>query len=788
MDLAQGLRIFEQAPALAPVVHSCPCQAASENEAALRLQLEAADKTSATYRLILQASGDGICSLDSDGITTFANPAAESMTGWSTGELIGESQHATLQHSYADGSHLPRSACPICLALRDGRIHSSDSEVFWRKDGTCFPVAYTSTPILRDGQPDGAMVIFRDISERKRREAWEQSKNSIFLAITSNVALDATLAMIAEAFVQRFPFSAIAMMTYSANQLRLAAQGRLPASLQQQLASVEAGAGTSDSSFACTRAADLCREVLSTRHPEQPELPPCRELVESAFSTCLALPMLSISGDVLGVVLFFDPEEDAGDIRGMASVNGVCDLFRLAMEHRHLHAELVRESQHDHLTGLPNRLLLEDRLDRAIFYAKRHGEQLAVCCIDLDRFKEINDTMGHAAGDFVLLSVARLLMESLREVDTVARQGGDEFILILPEIRTEAEVDEICQRIMTRLRTPIQMGKQTITVSASIGRCIYPADGHSTSALLKNGDIALYTAKRAGRDRIERFDCTLGEKVQRHIEMQRELRYALERQQFHLVYQPVFRMDSQLAGFEALLRWDHPTFGVVPPGTFIPMAEESGLILSIGEWVLNQACRQAQEWNTASSEPVKIHINVSGVQLNQDNFTGTVASALANSGLTASLLDLEITETCIIADPEAAAMRLRELRQLGIQISIDDFGCGHSSFSYLQQLPVDSIKIDRSFIACLDGTYKKSAILRTIVALAAELGLQTVAEGVETGQQFDELQTTQCGMVQGFLLSKPLSPAAARRLLNRRLLAPLKLSTESCIPPGILSS
>jgi diguanylate cyclase (GGDEF)-like protein len=570
-------------------------------------------------------------------------------------------------------------------------------------------------------------------------------------------------------------------MTRKFGKLHLRAHAGLPERLQRELVSLN----IADQGFASSRAAALRMEVLINRPPGAPAapkpidpgtnqqgaiddelLPQCRELQASSFNACLSVPLLSADCEVLGVVAFFDADDETYDRQAMVSVSGVRDMARLAMEHQHLHAELVHQSQHDHLTGLPNRLLLEDRLERAILQAKRNGTQIAVCYLDLDHFKEINDTLGHNAGDSVLQHVTQVLKDCLRDIDTVARQGGDEFILILPGIKKEFEADEICERVLDRLRQPFEIGRQTVSVLASIGKCTYPLHGKTTTALLQNADIALYTAKRAGRARVQQYDSTQGEKVQRNIAIQRELRFALDREQFHVVYQPLFNMEAHLKGFEALLRWDHPELGVIGPDHFIPLAEESGIIGPIGEWVLNQACQQAQKWNLASVRPVKIYVNVSGVQLGQAQFTGAVAKALALSGLPPKLLDLEITETCIIADIDSACIRLKELRQLGIRISIDDFGCGHSSFSYLQQLPIDSIKIDRSFISCLDGTDKKSAIVRTIVALARELGLETVAEGVETGQQFEELQTTDCTMVQGFLLSRPLSPDDASQLLS----------------------
>jgi len=792
MDAREKLRIVEPLSSVSSCGSSCtsscntPAVSGSRVDttvSALLKEIQTVEATNVFYRNVLDATGEGLYVLDAEGVTTFVNPAAESMLGWQRGELIGKPQHVTIHHSRVDGSHYPQAECPIHLALLEGNAHHSDTEVFWRKDGTAFPVAYTATPIFQDKRVLGATVIFRDISRRMRRDRWEKNKNAIFLAITGNSELDTTLELIANAFAELFPSCAIAIATRTSGTLRLAAHAGISGALRLALASVH----TSDESYACGRAAALRMEVLSTRarpakngsslesdppeHAQPGQVQPaqaqltCHELEESNFASCLAVPLLSSACEILGVVSFFNADHHPSDRQVMASVNGVCDLARLAIEHQKLYAELVRQSQHDHLTGLPNRLLLEDRLERAIIQARRHGNQVAVCYIDLDHFKQINDTLGHGAGDLVLQHVTGLLQDSLREIDTVARQGGDEFILILPEIKSEAEADEICERIMARLREPVTIGKQVITLSASIGRCTFPASGKTTTALLQNADIALYAAKRSGRDQVRSFDPSLGERIQRRIEMQRELRNALEREQFHLVYQPLYTMDARLKGFEALLRWEHPSLGAIGPDEFIPLAEESGLIVPMGEWVLNEACRQARAWNETAPHAIKIYVNVSGVQLGQADFTDTVARALAGSGLPPNLLDLEITETCIIADTQAASVRLTELRRLGIQISIDDFGCGHSSFNYLQQLPIDSVKIDRSFIACLDGTEKKSAIVRTIVALAAELGLDTVAEGVETGAQFEELQSTQCGSVQGFLLSRPLSSRVAGELI-----------------------
>ncbi len=705
--------------------------------------------------LILQAAGDGIYGLDANGFTTFANPAAEAMTGWKAEELFGKYQHAILHHAHANGKAYPRDECPIYMALRDGRTHRSDSEVFWRKDGTSFPVAYTSTPLLRGGRPVGAVVLFQDITERKRREAWEKAKNEIFLAVTKHEPLETTLAMIGSAYIALHPSRSIAFSLRSGSKLRVAAQAGLPDGIQRSISKC----GDHPFAMLCVHAAEQGKTILIERGSGEDA-----ELAEGNFRSCLAIPLSSGAGRILGTVAVFESCCDLPD-RSRESVDSVCDLARLAIEHDQLQTQLVRQTQHDHLTGLANRLLLEDRLKQAIMQAKRHGRHVGVCFVDLDRFKQINDALGHSAGDLFLQHVASVLATSVREIDTVARQGGDEFILVLPDLDSEREAEQICERVLSGLRKRITIERHMLAPSASIGISVYPADGESGSVLLQNADTALYVAKRAGKDRARRYESRHGAEAQREVKLETALRFALEQKQFHVVYQPLYSMSNQLKGFEALLRWHHPELGPVSPGQFIPMAEETGLIVAIGEWVLEQACRQAREWYAGLPEPITIFVNVSGVQLNRAEFTASIARVLSETGLDARSLELEVTESWIVADPEAAVMQLQRLRDLGIGIGIDDFGTGHSSLSILQQLPVDTLKIDQSFIARLDGSATGSAIIRTIVDLAQQLGLDTVAEGVETGQQLEELRTTQCSLLQGYLFAKPLSPEAASLLL-----------------------
>ena len=736
--------------------------------ARLEARLETAAKLNEATSLILESAGEGIYGIDEDGYTTFLNPAAEALTGWNADDLIGKVQHAVVHHSYPNGSPYPAEECPIYLALRDGRVHHSDTEAFWRKDGSCFPVTFTSTPILRDGVPSGAVVVFRDITERRRREQWERDKTAIFLSITSHAPLEQTLGLIANVLVALYPAWPVALMLRSGAHLHLVAEGALPDAIAQQLRSQILGVDVSIYTAAAEAGIEVMGECQGSRGDRWES-----DLLSSEGFTCsLALPLLAGSGQVLGVMALFSRRGDCGDVAFRELARSASDMARLAIEHRQLHTELIRQSQYDHLTGLPNRLLLEDRLGQAIMRAKRQGTQVGVCYMDIDRFKSINDTFGHLAGDAFLKGVSDLLVRNMREIDTIARHGGDEFILVLPDLNDIHEAEEMCDRLLSLIKKPTLVGGQTLTPSASIGISMYPVDGEIAPLLLQHADAALYAAKQKGRDRAETFDQELGHKLQRAAELQTALHHALEKKQFVLHYQPLYRTSHELVGFEALLRWQHPELGLIGPDQFIPFAEESGLIVTIGDWVINEACWQAKQWQSASIGVPRMFVNVSAVQLSRPDFVHTIVRALTRSGLQPEMLELEITESWIVADPPTALAQLQKLRGLGIGIAIDDFGKGHSSLSCLHELSMDTIKVDRSFTARLDGSAKNSATLRTIITLAQELGLDTVVEGIETQSQLEELQSIPCGMLQGFLLAKPLDGESAGLLLAEQSSAP----------------
>ena len=713
---------------------------------------ESASRMQETSELILNSAGEGIYGLDLNGYVTFVNPAAYRITGWSLEDLQGYTQHSMVHHSHPDGSHYPREVCPIYQALRDGQVQYREDEVFWRKDGSCFPVSYTSTPLLREGVPVGAVVVFRDITEQVKERAWESSKAQVFSKLIDQRPLRETLSYLAAAFTLFIGGCALAIHSRDDAYLSLVAESGLSRREREEMTRMEFTAADDPSLFA--RLLSLAIDVEGS---------PSADLRET-------LPLLTGSGETLGFIsVLLRGAEQRRSLLSPA-LTQAADFARLAIEHSALQRQLSHLAQHDSLTGLPNRTLLEDRLAQAIMSARRHGSYLGVCYIDLDRFKEVNDTMGHGVGDEYLVQVSSRLKTSSREMDTLARQGGDEFILLLPDLSSAQEAYSITERLLETLRIPFHIGINGFSPTASIGVSVFPKDGDNAGLLLQNADIALYAAKRAGRDRIQMFDSALGEQIREHTRIHTGLQFALAKDQFRLVYQPILSLKRELQGFEALLRWQHPD-GEISPDRFIPIAEESGLIVPIGAWVLLQACKQAQTWQHANQPPVRLAVNVSGVQLSREDLGETVAGALRESGLDPHLLQLEITETWIVADPKAASARLRHLREIGITISVDDFGTGHSSFGCLHDLPLDTLKIDRSFIARLDGTAKQLSTIRAIVMLAQQLGLRTVAEGVETEEQLRELATIDCDLLQGFLFAKPLSSEQASKLLAERLSA-----------------
>jgi diguanylate cyclase (GGDEF)-like protein len=428
--------------------------------------------------------------------------------------------------------------------------------------------------------------------------------------------------------------------------------------------------------------------------------------------------------------------------------------------------ELRHQALHDALTGLPNRMLALDRAKLMLARGRRLQTPVAALYVDVDGFKHVNDTFGHAAGDELLRIVAARLLSVVREGDTAARLGGDEFVVLVEGSTFDAGAELIAERLLEVLRQPCDMTEQIgreLALTASIG--IAYGLNESAEELLRNADIALYEAKAAGRNRHVLFESEMQTAVQDRLAIQMDLGEALELRQLFLVYQPIFDMASQRTiGVEALLRWRHPTRGVIPPIEFIPIAEDSGLIVAIGRWVLDEACHQAAKWHR-DGHCIGMSVNVSARQLDSDGLLDDVRDALRESELDPVALTLEITETTLMRDPDATALRLASLKQLGVRISIDDFGTGYSSLAYLRQFPADALKIDRSFISGIAASEQSAALVHTLVQLGRSLGIETLAEGIEDQAQLETLQREHCDQGQGFLFSRPLEVDAVEEFL-----------------------
>jgi diguanylate cyclase (GGDEF)-like protein len=429
--------------------------------------------------------------------------------------------------------------------------------------------------------------------------------------------------------------------------------------------------------------------------------------------------------------------------------------------------QLRHLATHDALTSLPNRVLLDDRMSQAIMHARRAGEGFAVCVLDLDRFKPINDSLGHRAGDELLKHVARRLTSAVRSVDTVARLGGDEFVLIISQARTRADTERVARNVLEVLQAPIKIGEVDVHTSASIGIAFYPGDGTTIEALYAHADAAMYCAKQRGGLNVECFAPSMNLATEDRVRFEGDLHRALKQQQFELHYQPKFNAATRrIHSAEALIRWRHPERGLIPPDLFIPLAEESGLIVPIGEWVLREACRQARAWQDQGLPSLRVAVNISAVQFRRLDLVDTVRCALTDAGIDAQYLEIELTETAVMSDPEESVEILERLSRMGVVVSVDDFGTGYSSMSYLRRFPIDKLKIDRSFITNVMTSADDAAIVQAIISLAHSLRLTVVAEGVETAEQVAFLQKHGCDQYQGYYFSRPVEAAAFAELLR----------------------
>ncbi len=499
-----------------------------------------------------------------------------------------------------------------------------------------------------------------------------------------------------------------------------------------------------------------------------------RQLAESPFARMLRenknqgfglnSVLLHRDGGEFGIEDTVTPLRDTS-----GAINGALLVFRDVSEARGMALKMAYLAQHDALTDLPNRALMHDRLAQAIVLAKRHQRKVALLYMDLDHFKNINDSLGHPIGDKLLQVVADRLITCVRYSDTVSRQGGDEFVVLLAEIEHPQDAALCAEKMLNALATPVAIDSHQLFISLSIGISIFPDDGEDAETLIRNADTAMYHAKSSGRANFQFFKQAMNDRVVQRQSLEDSLRNALDRHEFILHYQPKIDLENgAITGVEALVRWQHPEKGLISPALFVPVAEECGLMPRLGQWILREACHQAHAWLRAGLDIRRIAVNISAPEFRARNFVGDLSAILSETGLAASFLELELTEGALMHDLEVAQTRLGELKRMGVHIAIDDFGTGYSSLSYLKRFPIDTLKIDRSFVQCMTKDPADAAIVSAVIGMGKSLNYRVVAEGVETQEQQLFLQANLCDESQGHHFSRPLSASGLANLMERR--------------------
>jgi diguanylate cyclase (GGDEF)-like protein/PAS domain S-box-containing protein len=611
----------------------------------------------------------------------------------------------------------------------------------------------------QDGRACLIAGTIQDVTERKQAELLEVDRNQVLEMVIRSEPLKDILLHFVHILERQRPDGLGSVSLLKGDRLFLEAAPRLP----EAFAKAMNGVTIDPKNGSCAAAAYHSKAAVAANIDESPYWESHRSVAsECQIRSAIAVPIISGSGGILGTVALYYRQALTSDCADLELLAMVGKLAAIAIEQRGLSERLAHQAHHDVLTGLPNRLLLADRLEHSLAWGDRYAKKVAVVCVNLDRFKHINDSLGHYAGDQVLQEVAERLRKCTRLSDTLARTGGDEFMVVLNGIDDPHHVSNMASRLIDGLKPAFLIDQRELYVDASIGISLSPDDGQNAATLMKNADMAMHFAKDQGGNRYQYFNADMNAVANERLELENELRKALERGEFELNYQPQYELGTKrLVGAEALLRWSHPEKGRVPPDKFIPIAEETGLILPIGAWVLREACTKNAAWQSAGYVPFNIAVNVSGVQLLHVDFVDTVATVLQETGLSAKWLQLDVPESVLMRDFEIVTKRLSELRSLGISIAIDDFGTGYSTMAYVQWLPVDCLKIDSSFVhevgASEEGSNRSRNLIKAFVGLAESFGLQLLAEGVESQEQFDFLREIGCEGGQGYLLDIPMS-------------------------------
>jgi diguanylate cyclase (GGDEF)-like protein/PAS domain S-box-containing protein len=614
----------------------------------------------------------------------------------------------------------------------------------------------------------GLIGISRDITDRKRLDRLRSGEARILEMIATNAPLEEvldSLMRVAEAQLDGVVCSTL-LLDREGLRLRPGAAPSLPAALTRAIDGVMVGPQAGSCGTAIHRRETvIVEDILS-----DPLWENCRDLVAPyGYRSCWSRPLLSHQGAPLGALAMYAKEARAPSGAETRLFEATARLAGIAIERRRAEERIAFMASHDGLTGLPNRALLKDRLHQAMLYAERYDRWATVAFIDIDNFKLVNDSLGHGAGDELLKIVASRMVNCVRATDTVVRLGANEFAVLLFDQPKSADlVTATLQQLREAVGAPVEISGHDLQVTCSIGLANYPKDGTEVDALLANAGSAMYRAKEMGRDNFQFYTPELNARIHEKFLLQEELRNAIAREEFLLLYQPqVDLRTGRIFAVEALIRWRHPTLGIVPPGKFIPLAEESGLIVAIGDWVLRAACRQNKAWQDAGLGAINVSVNVSARQFKEKTWIGRVVAALKESGLEAKYLELELTESLIMQDVEQAIATMKQLQGLGVQLSIDDFGTGYSSLSALKSFPVARLKIDKSFVRDLPHDENDKAVAAAVISLGQKLNLRVIAEGVETDAQMASLRDNNCDEMQGYLFSKPAPADEIEGLISR---------------------
>ena len=725
---------------------------------------EALQQSTTRLEALVAASPLAIIVQDEGGVIKRWNRAAERIFGWTEQEAIGQKMLAVPADKKNEGAHIR------AMILRGEQLADLEA-VRRRKDGKLITVSLSAAPLHdASGVANGMVLIVADISGRKHGELLQQLAHTVTRLLAESRTVDDAMPQILRAFGEFTGWVYGARWVLHEDQ-RLHCQDVWHEQTPEIAAFAEFNRQRRQA-LGGDRDAGLLRRVWSEAKPawimdiaQDASLERTGAALQAGLKSGFGFPIL-IAGKFYGVMEFFARDERQRDDDLLSIAASIGSQVGQFIARKEAESSLMFFANHDALTGLPNRAMFNQRLALALARAHRYGKMAAVLFIDLDRFKIINDTLGHDAGDRLLKQLAERLRVSLREADTVGRQGGDEFVVLIEDLTDSNQVTGVAQKMLETIAEPYLIAGQEFHVTASIGISVYPEDGNDQQALLKNADIAMYRAKERGKNNYQFYSAQMNLHSFERLALETSLRHAVERNEFVLHYQPKVNMRSgRITGVEALVRWQHPELGMVPPAQFIPLAEEMGLIVQIGEWVLRTACSDARGWLDQGLPAISVAVNLSARQFDRDDLVLSIMNVVRETGFDPRSLELEITESTVMHSADRAAGVLRQLKGIGVRVAIDDFGTGYSSLGYLKRFPIDSVKIDRSFIIDIPEDKDDVAITCAVIAMAHSLRLKVVAEGVETAEQYAFLREQDCDEIQGYYFSQPVEAAALAPLL-----------------------